>query len=158
MRIDIICVGKLKETWWRDAADEYLKRLSRYGKVEVLEVPDLPAGEKLSPVQEEQVKEAEGERILARLRPGVWPIALDGRGKMLDSVEFSKYLTDHEIQSHEIAFIIGGSLGLSPAVLKACKGSLSFGKMTWPHQIARILLLEQIYRGCRIAHNEPYHK
>ena len=158
MRIDVVCVGKLKEKYWRDAAQEYLKRLTRYGRVEIIEVPDQPAAEKLSEAQEKQVTEAEGEKILSRIKPDAHIIALDGRGKVMDSPQFSGFLMDLEQQGRDVAFVIGGSLGLSPQVLKAAKTHISLGSMTWPHQIARILVLEQIYRGYRIARNEPYHK
>ena len=158
MRIDILCVGRLKEAYWRDAAQEYLKRLSRYARVEIAEVNDQPAAERLSAAQARQVMEAEGERLLARLRPNVHAIALDGRGKVMDSMAFSALLTRLELEGRDAAFVIGGSLGLSAPVLAACPDHLSLGAMTWPHQIARILLLEQIYRGYRIARNEPYHK
>ena len=158
MRIDVVCVGRLKEKYWRDAAQEYLKRLTRYGRVEVIEVPDQPAAERLSQAQEMQVMEAEGEKILSRIKPDMHIIALDGRGKVMDSPKFSEFLMDLEQQGRDVAFVIGGSLGLSPQVLKAAKTHISLGSMTWPHQIARILVLEQIYRGYRIARNEPYHK
>ena len=158
MRIDVVCVGRLKEAYWRDAAAEYLKRLTRYARVEVIEVPDQPAAEKLSAAQAAQVMEAEGERILSRIKPETCAIALDGRGATMDSVEFSRFLSNLEQQGRDVAFVIGGSLGLSPRVLSVCRTHISLGKMTWPHQIARILVLEQIYRGYRILHHEPYHK
>ena len=158
MRIDILCVGRLKEAYWRDAAQEYLKRLSRYARVEIAEVNDQPAAERLSPAQARQVMEAEGERLLSRLKPNTHAIALDGRGKEMDSVAFSGLLTRLELEGRDAAFVIGGSLGLSAQVLDACPDRLSLGAMTWPHQIARILLLEQIYRSYRIIQGEPYHK
>ena len=158
MHIEIICVGKLKEPFWKEAVAEYLKRLSRYSKTTITEVGDLPAGERLSPAQENQIKTAEGEKILNQIHPGRWRIALDMRGKQMNSPEFASYLARHEQEGHDLAFLIGGSLGLSHGVLDSCQERISLGKMTWPHQIARILLLEQIYRGYRIMHNEPYHK
>lgn len=158
MRIDILCVGKLKERCWRDAANEYLKRLSRYGRIEIIEVPDQPAAERLSPAEVQKVMEAEGKLLLARLRPGVHGIALDARGRTMDSPAFSRFIGSLEQEAADAAFVIGGSNGLSAQVLSACKTHLSLGEMTWPHQIARILILEQIYRGYRIARNEPYHK
>ncbi len=158
MYIDIICVGRQKEKYWREASAEYLKRLSRYCKVNLIEVGDLPAGEKLSRMQEEQIKSAEGERILEQIRGTRHLIALDTQGSMMDSLDFASYLGKQEMEGHDLAFVIGGSLGLSKTVLERSQDRISLGKMTWPHQIARILLLEQVYRGYRILHNEPYHK
>ena len=158
MKIEIVCVGRLKEKYWQDAAHEYLKRLSRYAPVEVVELPDMPVPENLSPAQRTAVIQAESQRELTRLKPGMTGVALDGRGKSMDSVAFSRYLQGLMREGRDVAFFIGGSLGHSEELLRSCRDSLSMGQMTWPHQLARVMLLEQIYRGFRIMRNEPYHK
>lgn len=159
MKIDILAVGKIKERFFTDAADEYLKRLSRYAKVSIFEVKDEKTVEGASAHENDLVKAAEAERLLKYIDDDAVLIPLCIEGKELSSEEFSKVITDYENsgKSH-IQFVIGGSLGLSEE-LKAKGGlRLSFSKMTFPHQLMRVVLLEQIYRAYRIKTGEPYHK
>lgn len=159
MNISIITVGKLKEKYLKDGIDEYKKRLSRYCSIDIIEVPDEKAPETLSEKEEEQVKIKEGQGILRYIKDGTYVIALDLKGRMLSSEEFSIFLGDLGISGNSnIAFIIGGSLGLSQEVLNRADYKLSFSKMTFPHQVMRLILLEQVYRGFRIMKGEPYHK
>ena len=159
MKITCVAVGKIKEKYLTDAIAEYGKRLGRYCKLEMVELPDEKTPEGASDVLERQIKEREGERILRALKEDAYVIALAIEGKMLDSVELSRKLESLAVGgcSH-MTFIIGGSLGLSEAVLKRADEKLSFSRMTFPHQLMRVLLLEQIYRGYRIMKGEPYHK
>lgn len=158
MKISIVCVGKVKEKYFVDAIKEYCKRLSRYAEMNIIEVNDEKCPESLSPAEEMQVKIAEGERILSKIKDG-FVIALAIDGKMLKSEELALFIQDKMVMgiSH-IYFVIGGSLGLSDEVLKRADYKLSFSKMTFPHQLMRVILLEQIYRAERIMKNEPYHK
>lgn len=163
MKITILCVGKIKEKFYRDAISEYEKRLSRYCKLEIAEVADEKNPDGASGVAENQIREKEGERILVRLekygREGVFVCALAIDGKQLDSVELSEKIEYLGISgTSHIVFLIGGSLGMSEKVLKRADMKLSFSKMTFPHQLMRVILLEQIYRGYRIMNKEPYHK
>lgn len=159
MNISIITVGKLKEKYLKDGIDEYKKRLSRYCSIDIIEVQDEKAPETLSEKEEEQVKIKEGQGILKHIKDGTYVIALDLKGKMLSSEEFSTLLGDLGVSGNSnIAFIIGGSLGLSQEVLNRADYKLSFSKMTFPHQVMRLILLEQVYRGFRIMKGEPYHK
>lgn len=159
MNISVICVGKLKEKYYADACAEFLKRLSRYAQVRILEVADEKAPENMSEAQKEQVKDAEGARILEKIRPGDYVIAMDLRGEELTSEETAAFLQARMNEGRsDIAFLIGGSLGLSRAVLRRADTSLCFGKNTFSHQIFRLMLLEQIYRCFKILHHEPYHK
>lgn len=159
MRVTIVCVGKLKEKYWRDAVAEYSKRLSRYMKLEIIELADEKAPETMSHAQEAEVKEKEGQRILRNVRDDAFAVVLAVEGKQLSSEELAEFMEKKGISgvSH-IQFIIGGSLGLSPAVMQRADFALSFSKMTFPHQMMRVILLEQIYRAERIQRNEPYHK
>lgn len=159
MRITVVCVGKLKEKYWQAAVAEYSKRLSRYHKLEIVELADEKAPETMSPAQEEEVKQKEGERILKALKDDAFVIALAIEGKMMTSEELSAFLEKKAVGgvSH-IAFVIGGSLGLSPAVMARADYALSFSPMTFPHQMMRVVLLEQIYRAEKIRRKEPYHK
>ena len=159
MKITVLAVGKIREKFYSEAAAEYVKRLGRYAKTEILEVADEPTPENASAKEEEQIREKEGSRILAKIPDGAYVIALAIEGKAMDSVAFSEKISALGLGgvSH-ICFIIGGSLGLSEAVLKRADEQLSFSKMTFPHQLMRVILLEQIYRGFRIARGEPYHK
>ncbi|MDD3244438.1 MAG: 23S rRNA (pseudouridine(1915)-N(3))-methyltransferase RlmH [Eubacteriales bacterium] len=159
MNITVICAGKLKESFWREAVGEYAKRLSRYGKVEILEAADEKIPDNASPAQEALIKEKEGQRMLALLPGDAYVIALAIEGKQPDSVELSQKLARLGVagKSH-LAFVIGGSLGLSPAVLARADELLSFSRMTFPHQLMRVILLEQVYRAFRIMKGEPYHK
>ena len=154
----ILCVGKLKEKAYRQMADEYLKRLGRYGKYEESEVPDLPesAG---SPALEEQVRTKEGEALLARIRPGDRVIALTIPGRMTDSPSLSAHIEELRTGgASRIVFVIGGSLGLGKNVLARADEELSMSPMTFPHQLARVMLLEQLYRAEKIRAGERYHK
>lgn len=159
MKITIITVGKIKEKYLRDAIAEYSKRLSKHCKLEILEVADEKTPDQASAIVEDQIRSKEGERILKLLKDDAYVITLEIGGKMLDSVEFSKKIEQLGIQgkSH-IIFVIGGSIGLGEEVLRRSDFAISFSKMTFPHQLMRVILLEQIYRGYRIMNHEPYHK
>ena len=158
MNVAVIGVGKLRERCWREAADEYKKRLSRFARVEEIELPDLPEPANSSPAIEAQLCRREGEAILSRLRQDDIVIALCIDGQALDSVRFSQKLASLAETSRRIVFVIGGSLGLSGEVVARAQERLSFSPMTFPHQLARVMLFEQIYRACKIAAGERYHK
>ena len=159
MHITVICVGKIKEKFYTDALAEYQKRLSKYCKLDIVELADEKTKENASAHEVELVKAKEGERILSAIKEDMYVIALAIEGKMLDSVEFSKKLENLGISgSSHVAFVIGGSLGLDKRVLDRADMKLSFSKMTFPHQLMQMILLEQIYRSFRIINHEPYHK
>ncbi|MDF2855285.1 MAG: rRNA methyltransferase [Neobacillus sp.] len=159
MNISIVTVGKLKEKYLKLGIEEYLKRLTAYAKVEVIEVPDEKAPEELSELEMVQVKQKEGERILAKISQDTYVIALAINGEMQSSEELADTLDKLATYGKsKIAFIIGGSLGLSEEVVKRSNEQLSFSKMTFPHQLMKLILIEQIYRAFRINRNEPYHK
>ncbi|WP_421382390.1 23S rRNA (pseudouridine(1915)-N(3))-methyltransferase RlmH [Bacillus salacetis] len=159
MNISIVTVGKLKEKYLKQGIDEYLKRLSAYAKVEVIEVSDEKAPEELSDIEMNQVKAKEGERILGKISPDAHVIALAIEGKMRTSEDLAENLDKLATYGKsKVAFVIGGSLGLSDEVMKRANETLSFSKMTFPHQLMRLILVEQIYRAFRINRNEPYHK
>lgn len=159
MKITIVAVGKIKEKYLRQGIEEYRKRLGRYAKLEIIEVADEKAPEHLSSQEMELVKQKEGERILAQIAPDDYVITLEINGKMLDSVVFARKIEDLTTYGKsKMVFVIGGSLGLSEKVRKRSNVALSFSKMTFPHQLMRLILLEQIYRSFRIIRNEPYHK
>lgn len=159
MKITLITVGKIKEKFFTDAIKEYCKRLSRYCKLEIIEVADEKTPDKSSEALEQQIKEKEGERIKKYVREDAYTIALAIDGQMLNSVELSNKLNILGVQGNShIIFIIGGSLGLSETILTNVDYKLSFSKMTFPHQLMRVVLLEQIYRSFKISCNEPYHK
>lgn len=159
MKITLVTVGKIKEKYLRDAIAEYTKRLSKYCKLEIVEVADEKTPDAASETVENNIRQKEGERILKYVKDDAYVITLEIGGKMLDSVEFARKIENLGIQgkSH-IVFIIGGSIGLGEEVLKRSDYGLSFSKMTFPHQLMRVILLEQIYRGYRIVAGEPYHK
>lgn len=159
MKISLICVGKLKEKYLTMAIDEYTKRLGRYCTLEIIQLPDEKTPDNASYAIEEAIKKKEGDRILKSLKEDSYCIVLAIEGKMLSSVELADHMENLFIagKSH-ISFIIGGSLGLSDEVLGRADYQLSFSKMTFPHQLMRVILLEQIYRAYRIINNEPYHK
>ncbi len=159
MKIRVICVGKIKEKFYRMAIDEYIKRLGRYCKPEIIEVADEKTPDNASTHEVELIKDKEGERILKNIRKDGAVIALAIEGKMLSSEQLADKISQLGVkgESH-IQFIIGGSLGLSEKVLKEADMLLSFSKMTFPHQLMRVILLEQIYRSYRIIQGEPYHK
>ena len=158
MNMALICMGRLKEKYWRDAAAEYEKRLSRFGKWETIELPDLPEPSNSSPAIEEQIKKKEGDAILSKIRDGDIVVCLCIDGKQMDSVQLSKKLTVLNDTGRRVVFVIGGSLGLAQAVVARAQVKLSFSPMTFPHQLARIMLLEQTYRAMKIAAGERYHK
>ena len=159
IKITVLCVGKIKEKFFSQAVDEYLKRLSRYCKPEVIEVADEKTPDEASPHEEDLIRKKEGERLLKSLKDDAYVIALAIDGKKTDSVGFAETKDKLGIggTSH-ITFIIGGSLGLCPEVLSRADMKLSFSDMTFPHQLMRVILLEQIYRAYRITNREPYHK
>ena len=159
MKITLITVGKIKEKYFTDAIAEYAKRLSRYCKLEIVEVADEKTPDGASEALENQIKEKEGERILSKVPDGAYVVALAIEGKQLDSAELADKMEKWNVNgvSH-LVFIIGGSLGLTPKVLNRADFKLSFSKMTFPHQLMRVVLLEQVYRSFRIRNNEPYHK
>lgn len=159
MNIKIITVGKLKEKYLKAGIAEYAKRLSSYCKLEIIEVNDEKAPENLSDKEMEQVKDKEGERILVKIPAQSYVFALAIQGREYDSVEFSKQIEGLGIRGQsDITFVIGGSLGLSDAVLKRADEKISFGRLTYPHQLMRLILVEQVYRAFRIMKGEPYHK
>ena len=159
MKIRILCVGKIKEKFMREALGEYSKRLSRYIKLEITEVVDEKTPDSASEKEENQIRDKEAERLLKQIRQEDYVIALAIDGKMYDSVAFSKKLDRLGVLGRgSVVFVIGGSLGLGEQVLERADESISFSKMTFPHQLMRVILLEQIYRGYRILRNEPYHK
>lgn len=159
MKITCVVVGKIKEKYFTDAIKEYSKRLSRYCKLEIVELADEKTPDGASEAEEAAIREKEGERILKALKDDAYVIALAIEGKMLDSVELSQKIERLGVSgTSHIAFVIGGSLGLAPAVLKRADYALSFSRMTFPHQLMRVVLLEQLYRSYRILKNEPYHK
>ena len=159
MKITIVTVGKIKEKFFEDAIKEYSKRLSRYCKLEILQVADEKTPEGASETVELQIKEKEGQRILSLIRDDAYVIALAIEGKMLDSEELAERIEKLGVSGiSQIVFVIGGSLGLSAQVMKRADYALSFSRMTFPHQLMRVVLLEQIYRSYRIMNHQPYHK
>lgn len=159
MKITLITVGKIKEKYFTDAIAEYQKRLSRYCKLEILEVADEKTPDGASAAVEEQIREKEAERVRKLLKDNAYTIALAIDGKQMTSEGFAEKIQNLGIrgESH-ICFLIGGSLGMSDGLLRQADERISFSKMTFPHQLMRVILLEQIYRGFRIIHHEPYHK
>lgn len=159
MKITILCVGKIKEKFYRDAIAEYEKRLSRYCKLEIIEVADEKTPDNASELVERQIKEKEAERMIKHLKDGAFICALAIDGKQLDSVELAEKVEQLGTSgTSHIIFLIGGSLGMAEELLKKADMKLSFSKMTFPHQLMRVILLEQIYRVYRIINHEPYHK
>ena len=159
MNIKIISVGKLKEKYLIQGIQEYVKRLGAYAKMDRIEVADEKAPENLSEAEMRLVKEKEGERILTKIKEQEYVFALAINGKNPSSEEFAKTINQLGIQGKsQLVFVIGGSLGLSDTVLKRSNAQISFGKMTYPHQLMRLILVEQIYRAFRINKGEPYHK
>ncbi|MDB2008669.1 23S rRNA (pseudouridine(1915)-N(3))-methyltransferase RlmH [[Clostridium] symbiosum] len=159
MKITVITVGKIKEKYLEDAIAEYSKRLSRYCKLEIIQVADEKTPDRASEVVETQIKDKEGERILSHIKDTAYVVALAIEGKMISSEELAELIDGLGVrgESH-IQFVIGGSLGLSKKVLERADYKLSFSRMTFPHQLMRLILLEQIYRSYRIVNGEPYHK
>lgn len=159
MKVSVVCVGRLKEKYWTDAVSEYSKRLSKYIKLEIIELPDEKAPESMSAAQAQQVKEKEGRRILKAVKDDAFVITLEVQGKQVASEGLAE-LIDGKMTAgiSHIVFIIGGSLGLSGEVISRSDYHLSFSRMTFPHQMMRVILLEQVYRAIKINKNEPYHK
>jgi len=159
MNITVFSVGKLKEKYLKDAIQEYATRLTKYCKLDIIEVPDEKAPENMSEAMEAAVRYKEGQAILKQLRDDTYVIALAIQGKQLSSEKFAELISDLGLRGKSnIAFVIGGSIGLSEEVLKRADYHLSFSAMTFPHQLMRVILLEQVYRGFRIIKGEPYHK
>jgi len=159
VNIRIIAVGKLKEKYWRDAVAEYSKRLGAYCSLEIIELKESPLRANPSPADEGAVKRAEGEEILRHLGKGDYVMTLEIKGKSLSSEQLASKIADLALDGKSsIAFVIGGSLGLSPEVSRRADFKLSFSAMTFPHQMMRVILLEQIYRSFKINRNETYHK
>lgn len=159
MKITVISVGKIKESYFRGAIEEYSKRLGKYCKLEIVEVSDEKTPDGASEALEEQIRQKEAERICKHIKEDAFLITLEIQGKKLDSVSFARTLERIGIsgKSH-IQFVIGGSLGLHTSICTKSDMSLSFSDMTFPHQLMRVVLLEQIYRAYRIISGEPYHK
>ena len=159
MKISIVCVGKIKESFYREAVAEYAKRLSRYCKPEIVEVPDEKTPDGASLQMKEQILEKEGRRILEKLHADAYICTLEIGGKRLSSEELARWMEKQTVSgTSHIMFVIGGSLGLHESVSRRADFSLSFSDMTFPHQLMRVILTEQIYRAFRIIHGEPYHK
>ncbi|MBP2031900.1 23S rRNA (pseudouridine1915-N3)-methyltransferase [Clostridium algifaecis] len=159
MNITLITVGKIKEKYLKEAIGEYSKRLSRYCKLNIVELQDEKTPENASEKDENIIKEKEGERILKHINDSMYVIALDLKGNMLTSNEFSDFIGNLGLRGNSnLAFVIGGSLGISREILNRANYKLCFSKMTFPHQLFRVILLEQIYRGFKIMKGEPYHK
>ncbi len=158
LTIQVICVGKLKETYLKSAIDEYSKRLSRYCKLDIWEVPDEKIPEKLSPSLCDEIKSKECNSIFRYIKKDAYVIALDLRGKQFTSEDFSSQIEKISMTSSNITFIIGGSLGLTDELLNSCHQKICFSKMTFPHQLIRVFLLEQIFRAFKIANGETYHR
>ncbi len=159
MKISIVCVGKIKESFYRQAIEEYAKRLSKYCKLEIIEVADEKTPDKASEALESQIKEKEADRILEKIKEDAYVFTLEIKGKSYTSEAFAEMIQKTTVQgkSH-LVFVIGGSLGLHEKVLKRSNHAISFSDMTFPHQLMRVILTEQIYRAFRIINGEPYHK
>ena len=159
MKITLYCIGFLKETYWKEAVKEYQKRLQTYCELTILEFPDVPCKEKASLKEMEETKNKEGEKVLAKLKPTDYLIALDLKGKQYESVGLAHHIEEKLTQNGaSLHFVIGGSLGLSDALKARANEAICFGLGTFPHQLARVMLLEQLYRSFRIMRGEPYHK
>ena len=158
LTIQIICVGKLKETYLKEAILEYSKRLSKYIRLDILELPDEKIPDKINNNIMDLVKSKECNNILNHLKKDSYIIALDLKGKQFSSEEFSKNLEEISMENSHITFIIGGSLGLTDELLNKCNQKICFSKMTFPHQLIRVFLLEQIFRAFKISNGETYHR
>ena len=159
MNIDILCVGRLKEKYLKDAVAEYSKRLSRYCTLNIIETPDEKVSEDQGEALDEKARNAEGERLLKHIRDDAYLITLEIEGRSLSSTELASAIYETGLKGiSRIQFIIGGSIGLSSEMIKRADMHLSFSRMTFPHQLMRVILLEQIYRSFKINNNEPYHK
>ena len=159
MRVTIVCVGKVKESFYREAVSEFAKRLGKYCKFDIVVVADEKTPDGAGAILEDQIKEKEAERILSKIKEDAFVCTLEIAGKKLSSEQFAQWIEKSAVagKSHFV-FVIGGSLGLHDKVLKRSDFALSFSDMTFPHQLMRVILCEQIYRGFRIINGEPYHK
>lgn len=159
VKITIICVGKIKEKYLKEAISEYSKRLSKFCSLEIKEVADEKTGQNMSPAEEALIKDREGERIAAVVKPDDYLVTLEIEGELTTSRGFSEKLSGLLVKGvSKVTFVIGGSVGLSDNIIQRSNYHLSFSKMTFPHQLMRVILLEQIYRSFKIAAGEPYHK
>lgn len=158
LTINIVCVGKIKEQFFKSAIDEYSKRLSKYCKLNIIELPDEKIPDKLNPSLENEIKNKECDNIINHLKKDSYIICLDLKGKNFSSEEFSKNIENISMQSSNITFIIGGSLGLNEKILNLANQKVCFSKMTFPHQLIRIFLLEQLFRAFKISNGETYHR
>ena len=158
LNIHIVCIGKVKESYLKDAINEYSKRLSKYCKLTILELPDEKIPDKLNENLANEIKEKESNAILNHIKKDSYIICLDLTGKEFSSEDFSRNLDNLSLQTSHITFVIGGSLGLSSEILKKAHQKICFSKMTFPHQLIRVFLLEQIFRGFKISNGETYHR
>lgn len=158
LNIQIICIGKLKETYLKSAIDEYSKRLSRFCKLEILELADEKIPDKLNTSLSDEIKSKECENIIRHIKKDSYIIALDLKGKEFSSEEFSSVIENISMLSSNLTFIIGGSLGLTNELLNMCHQKICFSKMTFPHQLIRVFLLEQLFRAFKISNGETYHR
>lgn len=159
LTINVVCAGKIKENYLKDAITEYSKRLSKYCNLNIIEVPDEKLPEKLSENLEISIKEKEGKAMISKISKDTYLICLDLKGKEFSSEDFSKKIEDISVNyNSSITFVIGGSLGISKELLDMSKEKICFSKMTFPHQLIRLFLLEQIFRAFKISNNETYHR
>ena len=158
LNINVICIGKIKENYLKEAINEYTKRLSKYCKLSIIELPDEKIPDKLNYCLEQDIKEKECNKIINQLKKDSFIIALDLTGKGFSSEEFSKKIEDISMNNSSITFVIGGSLGLTETLLTKCDLKICFSKMTFPHQLIRVFLLEQLFRAFKIQNNETYHR
>ena len=158
LHVDIICVGKLKEQYFKDAVNEYSKRLSKYCILSIVELPDEKVPDKLNDKLILDIKEKESNNILSHIKKDSYTICLDLKGKQYTSEDFSKKLENISLTNSSITLIIGGTLGLSNKLISSCNELICFSKMTFPHQLIRIFLLEQLFRAFKISNNETYHR
>ena len=158
LNINIVCIGKIKEAYLKDAINEYSKRLSKYYKLTILELPDEKIPDKLNESLSNEIKNKESNAILNHIKKDSYIICLDLTGKELSSEDFSKNIENLSLQTSSITFVIGGSLGLSSDLLKKAHQKICFSKMTFPHQLIRVFLLEQIFRAFKISNGETYHR
>ena len=158
LTINVVCIGKIKEKFFKDAIDEYSKRLSKYCKLNILELPDEKIPDKLNPNIESDIKSMEFSNIINHIKKDSYIICLDLTGKEFSSEQFSKNIEDISMQSSQITFVIGGSLGLNKEILALANERVCFSKMTFPHQLIRVFLLEQVFRAFKISNGETYHR
>lgn len=159
MKIRIMCIGSLKESYWREAEKEYVKRITPYSSISIEEFPDLPTPDGASQSIEESIKNKEADKMLSKIKPSEFVCVLDLNKKEPDSIELSKQLEDMMRRGgSSVTFIIGGSLGVSESIRSRANASISLSRLTFTHQMTRVILLEQIYRGFKILNHEPYHK